>query len=289
MSKGPLIGEDGNISEVGYALSNVKRFDKCTMNASYMRLMASECFTFINKDGLIAELSMYDHGYCGAFLINILQEGKELISYVCKCPFSMQRMNISDYSAFGQMKLSVKTDTMTVIETENGLKLLAYSIMSDKKIKCEIELTETSPECCFISESVEDRKSLFFSSMTKTDYKANGTVTVGDGVWNIGEDTAVIRHSERSAVMKGFSYKASVSSSHCDISSSYFNHNEIYSFECGCGVYHKRENTHNLKLIPISEPIVTSPFLGFTKTRRYFECDGSYGYEEYILYGQNKK
>ena len=282
LSSGPLLDDKGLLKEAGYSLTAVKFFDPVMADASLLRIKAWERFTLISAKGFAAEISVIDFGIRGAFSLTLTDFNKGSVNISRSCAFSLHRMNISDFTDFGKIRLSVKTDTASVISDGRNVKLLMFAICDGKKAVCELDLTPMNDGCLFISAPYEDKPKAFYSSMYKLDYSVKGSINLFGEDYSFTPADTVIRDSMRGVLPFHSGLVRTVSAG---LISAYSNADTSCGGEFALydkGVYTKLYTEPAYTFEPACKKVVLTPFCGFRAERIYGTVNGLPGYTEAV-------
>lgn len=190
----PLLDEDGNLIEPGYATSMIYDYDRTDIKANKLRIKEWDYYLIYNKDFAIA-LTIADNSYMGlisASVIN-LKMGKEITKSVTKL-FPMGKTKMPRSSTIG--KTMVTTSKVGMCFNNNGnTRQLVFEFPkfeNGKTLSGDILITN-EPQDSIVTATPFRESKHFYLNQKIVGFKAMGYFKIGDTEINFsGKDTRAI-------------------------------------------------------------------------------------------------
>ena len=195
LSKGPLLGPDGNLLEAGYASSLVKDYDRGAIKAKKSRIKEWDYYYIGNKRFGIA-LTIADNSYMAMASVSVLNfEG--IPSCLTKSPmqwFTFGKLGLPSSSVKGETRIEGKGYTLSFTVEGNKRRIRAEMADFGKKgefFHCDIVLTPTLEDTMVIATPFKT-KGHFYYNQKMNCLKAIGYARVGEKTYDLGEDTYAV-------------------------------------------------------------------------------------------------
>ena len=205
LSPGPLLNEEGNLADAGYAFSLVKRYDRNAIKAPKWRIKEWDYYYVGNADYGIA-LTVADNGYMAMASISVLEFGlapREITKSVIGF-FPMGKLHMPKDSRMGDVLYENKKKgfSMRFLHQGDKRRLLCYMERFDKAkrtFRCDLTLMETCPKSMVIATPWKKQRHLYYNQKINNllvggyakigektlDFNQNsyGVLDWGRGVW----------------------------------------------------------------------------------------------------------
>ncbi len=196
MGVGPLLNEEGNLAEPGYAFSLVKDYDRNSIKAPKFRIKEWDYYYIGNKDHGLA-LTVSDDGYISLVSASVLSFGerpwevtKTILGF-----FPMGKFNMPKTSKEGDVHFSKNgTEFHFVHEGEKRRHLTGFYKKFGKAgedLHWDIVLEETSDNSMVIA-TPWPKKHHFYYNQKINNQRANGYFKVGDLSFDCGSCFGVL-------------------------------------------------------------------------------------------------
>ncbi|MGN1261516.1 MAG: DUF2804 domain-containing protein, partial [Candidatus Enteromonas sp.] len=195
LSKGPLLGLDGNLLEAGYATDLVKDYDRSAILGLKSRIKEWDYYYIGNKRFGIA-LTIADNSYMAMASISVLTyEG--IPSSITKSPmkwFTFGKTNLPSSSKEGDVRLEGKGYRLSFVLEGKKRRLQAEMKDFGRKgdtFHCDIVLTPTMDDTMVIATPFH-KKGHFYYNQKMNCLKAVGYARLGEKTFDLGEDTYAV-------------------------------------------------------------------------------------------------
>lgn len=190
LSAGPLLNEEGNLFESGYAFSLVKKYDRSAIKAPLLRIKEWDYYYVGNKHCGVA-LTVADNGYMslvGATVFNFEEKKEKTKNVMGLLPKGKIMMPSSSVS--GDVIYNTKDFSFHFLH-ENGKRHLVCDMKNfdgDKPFRCDIYLEETIPDSMVIATPFEKPKHFYYNQKINL-LKGNGYAKVGEDTYDLSIDS----------------------------------------------------------------------------------------------------
>lgn len=195
MNPGPLLDNNGNLAEPGYAFSLVKRYDRKLIKAHKCRIKEWDYYYVGNKDDGLA-LTVADNGYMWLAGITILQfkkEGTVEDSQTYMGAFPMGKLNLPSDSRLGDIDFSDSKKGYSFRFFHEGAK--RHLICEAAKVgpnaqpfHCDILLSETNGHSMVIATPFK-QKHHFYYNQKINNQAASGYAKLGELTIDFNKDS----------------------------------------------------------------------------------------------------
>ena len=189
LSAGPLLDQEGNLVEAGYAFNLVKDYKRSDIKARKSRIKEWDYY-FINDEEYGIALTIDDNSYMGMASVSVLDfknNHESTKSYIVW--FTNGKVGLPSSSKDGSVKMVGKNYSMS-FENINGKRHLVCSLKNlakGKDFECDICLEETSESSMVIATPFEKKKHFYYNQKINL-LKASGMFKFGDVSHKIGEN-----------------------------------------------------------------------------------------------------
>lgn len=194
LTPGPLLNEHGNLDEVGYAFSLVKRYDRDAIKAKKGRIKEWDYYYIGNRDFGLA-LTVADNGYMSMASISILEFGKtpfdDTKSIIELFPYGKLKMPRDSRMGDVVYENKKKGFSMQFLHQGDKRRLLCYMENFDKSkrtFRCDITLMETVGKSMVIATPWEKPRHFYYNQKINN-LLAGGYAKVGEKVYDFNENS----------------------------------------------------------------------------------------------------
>lgn len=193
LSEGPLLDNNGNLVEAGYATKLVKEYNKENISASKWRVKEWDYYYIGNANRGIA-LTIADNGYmdlCSLALFDFTTN--KMVEKSTMDAFSFGKLNLPRTSESGVSKYEKKGITMSFTH-ENGKRHIYCNwpkYLDDKDVRIDIFLEETTPNSMVIATPWK-KKGHFYYNQKVNNLKANGYLKLGEELVEFSKNTFAV-------------------------------------------------------------------------------------------------
>ncbi|MCR5079450.1 MAG: DUF2804 domain-containing protein [Bacilli bacterium] len=180
LSIGPLLDENGNLCEAGYATSLVKQYDRNAIKAGKSRIKEWDYYYVGNSDYGIA-LTMADNGYMSMFSVSVLDFKAKKETTTSKMGFlPLGKLNMPATSAIGDVHAKGKGYEFSFLHVEGMRRLVVRMDKFEGKdsFLCDIFLEETSSKSLVIATPFRKRAHFYYNQKINC-LKSHGYAEVG--------------------------------------------------------------------------------------------------------------
>jgi len=180
MKKGPLLKENGDLCEAGFAYSLIKDYDRKAIKNLKWRIKEWDYYAILTDEYGIA-LTVADNSYMS--LVSVSYLDFKTPSYVTKSFmgwFTFGKLNLPGTSKEGDIIYSKKGYEFS-FKHENGKRHLVVKYPKFKDgldFSCDVELTETNKDSMVIATPF-NKKGHFYYNQKINCLQANGSFTIG--------------------------------------------------------------------------------------------------------------
>lgn len=194
LTLGPLLNEEGNLSEAGYAFSLVKEYDRKKIRGLISRIKEWDYYYVGNKDYGVA-LTVADNSYMWMVSASFLDfKNKKDITTSPLGFFSFGKLNMPASSKVGDVTF-MKKNFSFIFKHENGGRHLLVRMNKFGKAKVPFEvdlfLTETNKDSMVIATPFDKPKHFYYNQKINL-LKATGMVKVGDQTYDFNNSYGVL-------------------------------------------------------------------------------------------------
>ena len=181
LSPGPLLDEQGNLKEAGYAFSLVKEYDRKAIKKLKSRIKEWDYY-FISDDEYGVALTIDDNSYMGLVSVSVLDFKNHIEwtkSYMKWLTFG--ETNFPSSSKDGDVFSEGKKYNM-FFQNKNGKRRLVCSLKDlakGKDFKCDITLSETTDKSMVIATPFKKKRHFYYNQKINL-LKARGYFSFGD-------------------------------------------------------------------------------------------------------------
>ena len=193
LSSGPLLNEEGNLAEAGYAFGLVKRYDREAIKAGKSRIKEWDYYYIGNKERGLA-LTIADNGYMGMLSISILDFVKKSDITVSKILlFPMGKMKLPRTSRQGDTEYEDKKKGISMRFLHQGDKRRLLCTFPNfgktkKTFRCDILLQETNKNSMVIATPFSKPKHFYYNQKINN-LVASGYAKLGEEYFDFNHDT----------------------------------------------------------------------------------------------------
>lgn len=182
MGVGPLLDNNGNLAEPGYATSLVKTYSRDSIKASKMLIKEWDYYYVGNKENGVA-LTVADNGYMSLVSISHLDfVNKKEMTRSKMGLFPLGKIRLPSSSSKGDVDYSFKGTSFSFALEGNRRHIKAYYPNFDKKgnsFRCDIILTPTINDTLVIATPFK-KKGRFYYNQKINLLKAGGYAKIGN-------------------------------------------------------------------------------------------------------------
>ena len=178
---GPLLNEQGNLSEPGYATALLKTYDRAKIKAAKLRIKEWDYYLITNGRFGVA-LTIDDNSYMGLLSASVLDfenATETTVSPMFWLP--MGKTGFPGSSEKGDVKKTVKNASGSFEHTKEGrrLRFRIDKFRDGKTFECDIRLTEEPADSMVIATPF-DKKGHFYYNQKIIGMRAKGYFAVGN-------------------------------------------------------------------------------------------------------------
>lgn len=190
LSEGPLLNEQGDLVEAGYAYSLVKKYDREAIKAPKLRIKEWDYYYVGNAHYGLA-LTVADNGYMsfvGATVFDFdkaIEKSKTVIGLLPRGKIMMPST-----SASGDVIFNTKNFSFHFLH-ENGKRHLVCEMKNfegEKPFRCDVYLEETIKDSMVIATPFNKPMHFYYNQKINL-LKANGYAKVGDETYDLSINT----------------------------------------------------------------------------------------------------
>ncbi|MCQ2743040.1 MAG: DUF2804 domain-containing protein [Bacilli bacterium] len=190
MGIGPLLNEEGNLAEPGYAFGLVKSYDRSKIKAPKWRIKEWDYYYVGNKDYGVA-LTVADNGYMSLVSASILEFGDKpnQITMTSMGLFPMGKLKLPRDSRIGDVVYEKKGIVFKFTHEGSRRRLICnYPDFGEKGrfFHCDIYLEETNGRSMVIATPFK-KKGHFYYNQKINNQKAGGYAKLGDKIYDFNK------------------------------------------------------------------------------------------------------
>lgn len=181
MTAGPLLNEDGNLAEPGYAFSLVKNYSRKDIKTSKWRIKEWDYYYFGNNEYGVA-LTIDDNGYMSLSSISFLDfkaKKQKTVSKIGAFPFG--KVNLPPTSEKGDLKVKKKGYSILFLNDGNVRHIIATMKNFDNKqdFYCDLVITNHNNDSMVIATPFDKNKHFYYNQKINN-LEANGLIRIGE-------------------------------------------------------------------------------------------------------------
>ncbi len=190
LSSGPLLNENGDLNEAGYAFSLIKEYDRKSIKASKWRTKEWDYYYIGNNEYGIA-LTIDDNGYMDLCSVTLLDfTNSSYLEKMVVHPFSFGKRKLPSSSTEGNTMYIDKKVIMKFLHEKDSRHILCIFDKFGKKgekLEVDIFLKETNGNSMTIATPF-NKKGHFYYNQKINNLMASGYVRLGDRVLDFSSD-----------------------------------------------------------------------------------------------------
>ena len=190
LSNGPLLNEQGNLTEGGYAFSLVKEYHREAIKAKAGRIKEWDYYYVGNSKYGIA-ITIADNSYMGMGSVSFLDfvNKKDITKSVIKL-FTKGKLNMPSTSVVGDSLFQTKKLGISFKHENNKRHLeINYKNFDNKKtLRADLYLSETNEGSMVIATPFSKDKHFYYNQKINL-LKCAGYVKIGEEVYDFNNDT----------------------------------------------------------------------------------------------------
>lgn len=189
LSKGPLLDENGNLNEAGYAFSLVKEYQRSAIKGLKSRIKEWDYYFISDREYGVA-LTVDDNSYMGMASVSVLDfaNKREITKSYIKW-FTFGKVNLPSSSEDGDVEMVDKNFSMK-FENINGKRRLVCTLknlLKGKDFFCSINLEKTTNKSMVIATPFK-KKGHFYYNQKINLLQADGYFKIGNFVHDFEDD-----------------------------------------------------------------------------------------------------
>ncbi|MFA5481533.1 MAG: DUF2804 domain-containing protein [Bacilli bacterium] len=190
LKSGPLLNEEGNLCESGYAFSLVKTYSREAIKAPKWRIKEWDYY-YVGNNHCGVALTVADNGYMsfvGATVFDFDQVKEKSKTVMGMLPLGKICMPSS--SAAGDVIFNTKDFSFHFLHESGKRHLLCEmkKFVGEDTFRCDIYLEETTPDSLVIATPFKKNKHFYYNQKINL-LKANGYAKIGDTTYDLSTDT----------------------------------------------------------------------------------------------------
>lgn len=165
LSSGPLLNENGNLCEAGYAFSMVKEYDRKAIKAGKMRIKEWDYYYIGNNDYGIA-LTIADNSYMSLVSVSLLDFNEKWFITKSYMGFlSNGKIGLPSTSKIGDVCYKDKNCEMNFYNDGKQRHLVVNfkNLTKSKDFSCDVILKETGPDSMVIATPFNKDKHFYYN------------------------------------------------------------------------------------------------------------------------------
>jgi len=191
LTNGPLLNEEGNLVEAGYALSLVKTYDRNAIKAGKSRIKEWDYYYVGNKHRGIA-MTIADNSLYTMVSCTILDfDKKTYLENSALKAFTYGKTNLPSSSKTGDVSFEEKGVSIKFTHEEGArrLSLTWPSFVDDKELRADIKLVETQNGNSLVIATPWPKKAHFYYNQKINLLSSTGYAKLGDEMIDFSHDT----------------------------------------------------------------------------------------------------
>ncbi len=192
LSPGPLLDENGNLFEAGYAYSLVKKYNREDICVSKWRIKEWDYYYIGNSERAVA-LTIADNGYMDLASVSVFNfVDKTMHEESAMDAFSFGKLNLPRTSSEGLTQYVNKKKGIEMrFSHENGKRHIYcrwHRFRDNLDLRVDLYLEESSPNTMVIA-TPWNKKGHFYYNQKINNLIANGYAKIGDEYIDLSKDT----------------------------------------------------------------------------------------------------
>lgn len=165
LNAGPLLNEEGQLNEIGYAFSLLKNYDRKMIKKHRQRIKEWDSYIIIDKDYAVI-LKVGDYSYFGLILAAVIDfKNRKRQTRMYTSIFTYGDFHMPSNTNEGDVFVENKKYSM-FFQNKNGKRRLVCRVnkLKDKKdFSCDIVLKPTTPHSIVVADVLKDKNYFIYS------------------------------------------------------------------------------------------------------------------------------
>ncbi len=193
-TKGPLLDNNGQLNEAGYATSLIKDYDRNSIKANKLRIKEWDYYLIYNKDYAVA-LTIDDNSYMGLNSVSLIdftkreETTKSFMSFMTK-----GKVGLPSTSKIGDVVVDKKNHSLHYYNDGKTRKIKVWlkNFKNGSDLNCEFVLTNEPTDSIVIMTPFAEKKTAFYYNQKIVGMTATGKLELGDQSIDFGDNTRAI-------------------------------------------------------------------------------------------------
>lgn len=193
LSSGPLLNQQGNLNEAGYAFSMVKEYDRKAIKAGKLRIKEWDYYYVGNNDYGIA-LTIADNSYMSLVSVSILDfKNKWFITKSSMGFMSKGKIGLPSTSKIGDIHYQDKRYKMDFLNDGKERRLIVHvdNYHNGQNFDCDVTLLESGEDSMVIATPFKKDKHFYYNQKINC-LKAKGSATYDGKVYSLDDCYGVL-------------------------------------------------------------------------------------------------
>ena len=193
LSSGPLLNQQGNLNEAGYAFSMVKEYDRKAIKAGKLRIKEWDYYYVGNNDYGIA-LTIADNSYMSLVSVSILDfKNKWFITKSSMGFMSKGKIGLPSTSKIGDIHYQYKRYKMDFLNDGKERRLIVHvdNYHNGQNFDCDVTLLESGEDSMVIATPFKKDKHFYYNQKINC-LKAKGSATYNGKVYSLDDCYGVL-------------------------------------------------------------------------------------------------
>lgn len=193
LSSGPLLNEEGNLNEAGYAFSMVKEYDRKAIKAGKLRIKEWDYYYIGNNDYGIA-LTIADNSYMSLVSVSILDfKEKWFVTKSSMGFMSKGKLGLPSTSKIGDIHYQDKRYKMDFLNDGKQRRLIVHvdNYHNGQNFDCDVTLTESGEDSMVIATPFKKDKHFYYNQKINC-LKAKGSATYNGKTYSLDDCYGVL-------------------------------------------------------------------------------------------------
>ena len=190
LTRGPLLNEDGNLAQAGYATSLVKEYNRSLIKAKASRIKEWDYYYIGNKKYGIA-ITIADNSYMGMASVSFLdfENVKDITKSKIKL-FTKGKLALPSSSVMGDIYFHSKQVQISYLHENDKRHISVHYFKFDGKndLRADLYLEETNKDSMVIATPF-DKPLHFYYNQKINLLKANGYVKIGETLYDFSDNS----------------------------------------------------------------------------------------------------
>lgn len=190
-SAGPLLREDGSLSEPGWSTQLVKTYDRSKIKAPKIKIKEWDYYLVLGKD-FGAAFTISDDGYIGLQSVSLLDfSGVWEHTETVLTPFPMGKMKMPVSSREGNCSFKNSRLNMDFLIREGKRRIVCEfkNFMDGKPFRCDITLEQPPMDTMVIATPWKEKKTAFYYNQKINCMRASGSIWFGSREYRFDPET----------------------------------------------------------------------------------------------------